>query len=278
MNLCDVPTLKSLLERHVLKPTKLFGQHFLISTNVVEAIVSRVDAFGAKSVFEVGPGPGVLTTRLAERLPVSAVEIDPVAVSALTESAPSAKVIQADALQVNLGEHCRELPSPRAVVSNMPYNITGPLLTAFTRFRSDYAVAILMMQKEVGEKILAEPGDREIGSISVFLKSRFDVEIVCKAPAGAFFPPPKVDSLVLQFVPKPAMPEKLDASHETLVRQAFSQPRKTLANNLKALNLPQSLFSDWLEAHEYHNAIRPHEVSLDAWMKLAQDWDATRRT
>ena len=274
MNLCHVPDLRSLLERHGLSPTKKWGQHFLVSENVVRAILAAVPA-DVLGVLEVGPGPGVLTSPLSSRAQVVAVEVDPIAVSALTESAPSAKVIEGDALQVDFPALLNALPGPRAIVSNMPYNITGPLLTAFNRCRDEFGCAILMMQREVGDRILAPPGDRDMGSLSVLLQSRFLVSHVINVPGGAFFPPPKVDSVVLKLVPRDLdWSSEFDALHERIARAAFTQPRKTLSNNLKSVGIDREA---WLEISAelgWSDTIRPHQVQLGEWERLSRWWDA----
>lgn len=263
MNLCSVPELRALLERHGLSPTKRWGQHFLISERVVNAIMAAVPK-EVQGILEVGPGPGVLTCGLAARGLVTAVEIDEIAVSALTESAPAAKVIQADALKIDLGLLLRELPEPRMIVSNMPYNITGPLLTAFTKVRSQASGMILMMQKEVAQRILAQPGNRDIGSLSVMLQSRFEIKKVIDAPASAFYPPPKVDSCVLALNPRiTGWTAEFDRFHEDLVRQAFSQPRKTLANNLRPFDFDPAEMG-------WSPTIRPHQVEIADWESLAR--------
>ncbi len=273
MDLCHVPTLRALLERHGLSPTKSLGQHFLVSTGVVNAILKAIPA-DIQGILEIGPGPGVLTSPLSELVPrLIALEVDPIAVSALQESAPTAEVRHQDALDINLGPVFEELPEPRALVSNMPYNITGPLLTRFTAHRDKYKIAILMMQKEVGQKILAQPGNRELGSISVLIQTRFDVKHVIDAPPGAFFPPPKVQSIVLKLFPKVLdWSPQFDAHHEKLVRAGFIQPRKTLANNLTSLGIPREDSVEALRELGYHESIRPHEIKIADWDTLARRW------
>ena len=263
MNLCSVPDLRDLLIRHGLSPSKRWGQHFLVSERVVSSILASVPP-RTQSILEVGPGPGVLTAELSSQYKVTAVEIDPIAVSALTESAPRAKVIVGDALCTDLAVVLGELPEPRMIVSNMPYNITGPLLTSFTALRKQVAGMIVMMQKEVAQRILAQPGDREMGSLSVMLQSRFEISKVSDAPAGAFYPPPKVDSCVLQLTPiQTGWADAFDQFHERIVRQGFAQPRKTLANNLKAHSFDPSV-------EGWNPTIRPHQLTIANWETLAR--------
>lgn len=271
VDLTHVPTLKALLERHGLAPTKKFGQHFLVSDRVVSAILQRVQQEKFKGILEVGPGPGVLTAQLCLHAQVTAVEIDPIAVSALSESAPEAKVIPGDALKIDLDSLIQELPEPRAIVSNMPYNITGPLLTRFTEIRHRIELAVLMMQKEVGERVMAPSGNSDFGSLSVFLQSRFRISKVCDAPSGAFFPPPKVESVVLAFQPCGYIPVEIDRAHQQIVRLAFHQPRKTLANNL-AGELGRDVVLEQLAKLDLPAMIRPHQVSLDQYRELAREF------
>lgn len=230
MRLHDPGELRGFLRRHGLDAAKSLGQHFLVSEAAVRKIVAAAE--GCAGVLEIGPGPGVLTRPLTEQAErVLALELDSRFVRALKESAPAAEVRQADALKAELSAILQELPTPRAIVSNMPYYITGPLLQRFAEVRRDFDRAVLMMQREVGERITAPAGDSERGSLSVFLQSQFDIRRVANVPAGAFMPPPKVESLVLAFTPKSA-----DAGEEVyrIVRMGFAQPRKTLANNLSA--------------------------------------------
>lgn len=261
MKLTDPGELRALLERHGFRPRKAWGQHFLISDRVVDAVLLRLD--GVAGILEVGPGPGVLTSPMSERAQVLAVEVDPIAVSALAESAPRAEVVAGDALKVDLAGLLDRLPEPRALVSNMPYNITGPLLTRFAELRRGFAKAVLMMQREVGKRLTAEAGSSEFGSLSVFIQSQFEVRRVCDAPPGAFYPPPKVSSVVLELVPNAAVPSPWFFE---LVRLGFAQPRKTLANNFSAAGLSR----DAIEALGLDASVRPHQVPVATWHHLAQ--------
>lgn len=270
MSLTDPAYLRELLTRHGLRPQKRWGQHFLVSESVVAAILARAEGFAG--VVEVGPGPGVLTRALSERAKVIAFEVDPIAVSALSETAPRADVRQGDVLRADLASAFVELPEPRALVSNMPYQITGPLLTAFAEARAGYSRAVLMMQREVGERILATPGSSSFGSLTVFLGLQFGIRKVCAAPAGAFYPPPKVESLVLEFEPRPTgLPPGAEAFLFRVVRQGFAQPRKTLANNLaNGLHQDRDAAVAILQNLGWSAAIRPHQIDIDGWRTLAE--------
>ncbi len=221
---------------------------------------------GCASVLEIGPGPGVLTSPLSVLGPLIALEVDERMISALAESAPSADVRQIDALKANLPLLLSELPEPRALVSNMPYYITGPLLGVIGSASLCYSKAVLMMQKEVGVRVMAPPGSRDRGSISVYLQAKFAISKVCDAPKGAFMPPPKVDSIVLEFVPvADPPPEELFK----FARKCFGQPRKTLANNMiSGLRATREEASNAIATVGLKELVRPQELTLDEWIRL----------
>jgi 16S rRNA (adenine1518-N6/adenine1519-N6)-dimethyltransferase len=223
---------------------------------VIAAIVSLVS--GSRGVLEIGPGPGALTGPLSHAVKsLTVVELDRRFVDVLSELAPGAKIVQSDVLKTDVRALLLELPEPRSIVSNMPYNITGPLLGKVTESRDLFRNAVLMMQKEVGERVLAKPGTPQRGALSVAMQLQFAITKVCDAKAGAFNPPPKVDSIVLEFAPRGQIDPKVVA----VVHTGFTQPRKTLANNLAdkydrtKIGLPAN--------------IRPHQLTNEQWMDLA---------
>jgi 16S rRNA (adenine1518-N6/adenine1519-N6)-dimethyltransferase len=240
-----------------LAPRKALGQHFLVSSSVVRRILEAAQP--AQGFLEIGPGPGVLTRGLAELGAVTAFELDTQMAEFCAAWAPGADVRRQDALQADWAEALAALPEPRALVSNMPYQITGPLLFRAAEVRHLYSRAVLMMQREVGDKILAEPHDRKRGALSAVLQMQFEIRRVCLAPPGAFWPPPKVDSIVLCLTPRPAGPR--DDELAALMRKGFTQPRKTLANNL---GLPgEALAHAGLE-----EKVRPHQLREEEWRRL----------
>ncbi|MBN9500975.1 MAG: ribosomal RNA small subunit methyltransferase A [Armatimonadetes bacterium 55-13] len=267
VDLTDPGSLKAFLGRHGLQADKRLGQHFLCSSRVVDAIEERLSSY--RGMMEIGPGPGVITSRLANMAEKTiAIELDDRMISALGESAPGVDVRKADALKVDLKAILEELPSPRGLVSNLPYYITGPLLTRIAEVRGSYEKAVLMMQKEVADRVLAAARTSARGSLSVYLQSQFSIEKVVSAPAGAFLPPPKVDSTVLQFVPKPTGIED-EEGYFKLVRLAFTQPRKTLANNLVGgYHCSREQALEWITGSGLGELARPQELSLPEWHAL----------
>ena len=225
-------------------------------------------ADGLAGILEIGPGPGVLTEPLSQFAEVIAVEFDKRIIETLQATAPKAKIIQGDALGIDLAQILEQLPSPRGIVSNMPYHITGPLLESFSNLRHQVSRMILMMQLEVGEKIMAPVGDRRRGALSVAMQSLFTVTKVVKVPPGAFKPPPKVDSIILELTPRDDVPGEFEEIMR-IVRQAFSHPRKTVLNNLKPTLEVASLERVLADAG-LTKTIRPHEVTFEQWRIIAQ--------
>lgn len=266
MRLDQPEILRAFLKRHGLRPDKGLGQHFLVSSAVVDAIVAA--ASSCRGVLEIGPGPGVLTGPLSEAVErVVAIELDSTMPRLLADSAPRAEVFRDDALKADLAALLADLPAPRAVVSNLPYYITGPLLGRIADARAGLDIAVLMMQREVADRILAGPGKRERGSLSVALQSQFEIARVANVPAGAFLPPPKVDSAVLRFVPRH---DGLSDEALRLVRIGFAQPRKTLVNNLVAgLRITRDEAVDHVEAVGLSETVRPAELTEAQWAKLS---------
>lgn len=266
MNLADRGELVGFLRRHGIDANKGLGQHFLCSQPVVSKIIDAT----AESVaaLEIGPGPGVLSQALIRKFEhVTLVELDDRMESLLRESAPTATFVKADALQADLGALLDDLPEPRALVSNLPYYITGPLLERFAGVRSRFSIGVFMMQREVGVRILAKPGNRERGALSVMLQTQFEIAKVVDVPPGAFLPPPKVQSIVLSFRPRFV---DLPDNFERTVRAGFSQPRKTLANNLMAnLRMEKAVVESKLQAVSIDPMLRPHELTHDQWVTVA---------
>lgn len=214
---------------------------------------------------EIGPGPGILTRPLAaDGRRVRALEIDHRLARVARELAPAAEVLDGDAMTADLAALLGDLPVPRALVSNLPYYITHPLVERILAARANWSFAVLMMQREVALKWLARPGQRERGSFSVYLQAVCEVRRVADVPASAFVPPPRVDSVVLELIPRAGSewPEDL----EKLVRTGFKQPRKTLANNLKG-----SPWEGRVDAVGLDPLVRPHDLSEEQWRSLVLD-------
>lgn len=222
-------------------------------------------------MLEIGPGPGVLTSPLSLAFGhVVAIELDARMPSILAQSAPTVTVLRGDALELDWIAPLADLPRPWALVSNMPYQITGPLLAKAQSYVDDFAGAVLMMQREVGDRITAPAGDERRGALTVGIESCFAVRSVAQVPPGCFMPPPKVDSVVLAFTPQPNRQNATErqAVH-AWVRHGYRSPRKTLHNNVRD-RLSAAAWSAWLEATGRDPRIRPRELTLADWQSLAQ--------
>lgn len=266
LDLSNPSELKPFLSRHGLNPNKKFGQHFLCSASVVQAIVSSAN--GCNGVLEIGPGPGVLTGPLSAAMRTVALEVDARMIDALAESAPSAEVRLIDALATDLTTVLGDLPEPRAVVSNLPYYITGALLNRIAEAKEAWVIAVLMMQKEVAQRILAPAKNSDRGSLSVFLQAQFTIKKVCDVPAGAFLPPPKVQSTVLSLTPNGVT---LKPSFEPILRAGFSSPRKTLSNNLSTgLRFSKEEATRLIVELGFDEFVRPHMLTVQEWFAVEE--------
>ena len=225
-------------------PRKRLGQHFLVDKNAREKIV-RVAALGPEDVvLEIGPGRGEMTECLAERSrKVIAVEIDKILAERLvktTASLGNVEVIHGDALKVDLEYLCHPFGGKLKVVANLPYQISTPLLMRFIRWRHLFTSLILMLQKEVARRIVAKPGTKHYGVLSVLLQLYTTPTIEMVLPPDCFSPRPRVDSALVRFLlherPKEDVPD--EETFRRVVRACFGHRRKRLKNALRSI-LPE---------------------------------------
>jgi 16S rRNA (adenine1518-N6/adenine1519-N6)-dimethyltransferase len=222
------------------RPKKSLGQNFLVDRQVQERIIESVGLTGSEQVLEVGPGRGALTRLLAERAgKVLAIELDRQLseyLQNLFSDRPLITVLRHDILRVDLAALLKEHGDGRwRVAANLPYNISSQVLFLFLEHRQYFERLVLMLQKEVGERLLARPGSKEYGILTVLLQLHFDIRREFLVRPGSFHPVPKVDSLVLSF--EPLVSPRFDVGDEDvfrrIVKAAFGQRRKTLHNCLK---------------------------------------------
>jgi len=234
-----LPPLREVIERYGLQAKKSLGQHFLCDLNLTRRIVEKAGDLSGCTVFEIGPGPGGLTRALAESDVSSlfAIEKDPRFLAPLSEIVEASQgkvtVIEGDALKLDLTTMS---PPPRAVVSNLPYNVGTELLLGWLRQMEQFRSLTLMLQAEVVDRLCASPGRKAYGRLSVITQFCCDVERVLDVPAGAFTPPPKVDSAVVRLVPRKDRPADIGFRDiEKITASAFGQRRKMLRSSLKVL-------------------------------------------
>ena len=253
-----------------------FGQHFLEPAWIAR-LVSAIQPSADETFLEVGPGRGALTVPLAERAArVIAVELDRDLAAALATRLPAnVQLVQADFLDVDLPSLLHAERTPVRVVGNLPFNVASPILFRLLAAAEDGRLlrdAMLMLQREVADRLLAEPGGSDYGAMSIQVQLRAGVDRVLSLPPGAFRPPPKVHSTVvrLRFRP-PRVDVGSMAIFERIVRGLFLQRRKTLPNALNpiAASFAQSS-SEILERARLDGSRRPQTLTLEDVARLSQ--------
>jgi len=222
------------LQRHGLRPKRAFSQNFLVSRHAVDEIARAATMNPELPVIELGPGAGTLTAALLRRgARVMAVEKDREMIALLRAELghlAALTVVEGDAARFDLD--ALGMPGRVSLCGNLPYAITGAILERLVQIADRIDRAVVMIQREVGERLLATPGNKIWGSLSVFVQARFIVKRVIKVPAGAFFPPPDVESVVVSLVPREVPIAIEDEALRTIVKAAFGTRRKTLRNGL----------------------------------------------
>ena len=250
---------------------KRLGQNFLTNNAIIEKIVRAIKPQAEDNMLEIGPGLGAMTNALLPHLnQLKAVEIDTDLIPELVshcEYRDRLTVYNEDALAFNLGRVLVE-GSKLRVVGNLPYNISTPLLFHLMRFVDDLRDGHFMLQKEVVDRIVAKPGSKDYGRLSVMLQYYCAVEKLFIVTPGAFTPRPKVDSAILRLVPRQnrELSAQKERELEHLVKQAFSQRRKTLRNNLKGCISP----GQW-ESTGIDPARRAETLTVDEFIILVQN-------
>ncbi|MEE2997893.1 MAG: 16S rRNA (adenine(1518)-N(6)/adenine(1519)-N(6))-dimethyltransferase RsmA [Pseudomonadota bacterium] len=240
-NLSTLPPLRDVIALHDLSARKSLGQNFLLDLNITRRIVQAAGPLEDRPTIEIGPGPGGLTRALLEAgaRPVIAVERDPRCIDALAGlkrvAGGSLHLVQQNAIEFDPAPFATEF-GPLTIVANLPYNIATSLLILWLKKIELFGRMVLMFQSEVAERLVASPGTKAYGRLSVATQWRCDVRPVLTLPARAFTPAPKVDSTVVTITPRAEPLAKADgAALETVVAAAFSQRRKMLRSSLKGL-------------------------------------------
>lgn len=252
-----------------MKPKKELGQHWLHDDYSLQAIADAAEIEQDDTVLEIGPGLGTLTQVLVERAKqVVAVEFDHQLSADLPRrvTANNLTIVNADILSFNL----QELPAGYKVVANVPYYITSKIVQLFAQSDNPPSVAVLLVQKEVAERLAAGPGDLSILAISA--QVYFEMSLGIEVPAYLFTPPPKVDSqvVILRRRSEPLVPEQDIAAFFRVVKAGFSEKRKQLRSSLAGgLQMEKSEVESWLERAGIASTARAQELSIDQWQQLA---------
>ncbi|HEY7231718.1 MAG TPA: 16S rRNA (adenine(1518)-N(6)/adenine(1519)-N(6))-dimethyltransferase RsmA [Pseudolabrys sp.] len=268
----DLPPLREVIRRHGLTPKKSLGQNFLFDLNLTARIARAAEPLENITVVEIGPGPGALTRALlalgARR--VVAIERDTRALAALAEIAERypgrLDIVAGDALEIDPREQLG--PERARVVANLPYNIATPLLIGWLTaepWPPWYDSLVLMFQREVAERIVATPGNKSYGRLSVLAGWRTEAKILFDVARSAFIPSPKVTSSVVRLTPKP-LPLACDArTLQRVTEAAFGQRRKMLRQSLKKLGVdPNAL----LDQAGIEPTARAEEIPVDGFVAL----------
>ncbi|HWJ87854.1 MAG TPA: 16S rRNA (adenine(1518)-N(6)/adenine(1519)-N(6))-dimethyltransferase RsmA [Pelagibacterium sp.] len=239
-----LPPLREVIAEHGLRAKKELGQNFLLDLNLTGKIARAAGDLAEVTVIEVGPGPGGLTRALlaAGAKQVIAIERDERTLPALAQIAAAypgrLEVISADALEIDY----RALAGGRTkIVANLPYNIATPLLTGWLSqepWPAWFESLTLMFQREVAERIVAKPGDKQYGRLGVLSGWRTNARIALNLDRNAFTPPPKVTSSVVHMVPRPVESDVPVRALEEVTRHSFGQRRKMIRQSLKGLGVP----------------------------------------
>ncbi|HUJ79154.1 MAG TPA: 16S rRNA (adenine(1518)-N(6)/adenine(1519)-N(6))-dimethyltransferase RsmA [Nitrospiria bacterium] len=247
-----------------------YGQHFLVNQSLCRKIVDLAQLTPSDRVVEIGPGRGALTSLLLERAgDVWAIEVDPALAAHLRDRfghRPRFHLIEQDALRVEF----EELPAPYTVVANLPYAVASPLLIRLLEARRSIPLMVLMFQREVAERLVAEPGGREYGLLTIIARLYADVRLAVKVSPGSFRPPPKVESAVVTVTPrpKPAVPIEDEAAFLRLIRVGFAHRRKTMRNNLCHAHLTAARCDALLRKAGIDPARRPETLGLEEWGRV----------
>ncbi len=245
-------------------PRKRFGQHFLTDRGIIEDIVQAVAPLAGQAMVEIGPGLGAMTQPLVERLGhLTVIELDR-DLAVLLRKRPELTVIESDVLRVDFRALAEAAKTRIRVVGNLPYNISTPILFHLLDVADVVEDQHFMLQKEVIDRMVAQPSTSDYSRLSVMLQWRYAMENVLFVPPESFDPPPRVDSAIVRMLPH-AAPSELDVKlFSELVRVAFSQRRKLLRHSL----------GKWLEARNFSGTFnlqrRAEEVPVAEYIALAQ--------
>jgi len=256
-------------------PTRL-GQNFLIDPKIAENMVKNADLSRSDNVLEIGPGRGILTKYLLKKAgKVLAVEIDKDLIASLEKELKSQKNIalsESDILKINLPQLLEKNDFKKyKVVANLPYYITSKIIRLLLETKYPPSEMVLMVQKEVGERICAPKGKESILSISV--KFYADPEILFSVPRENFDPIPEVDSAVIHLTRKKNTPQADASEFFSLVRAGFCAKRKMISNNLSAsFHIPKARLWEWLKSAGIEPTQRAQELTLADWIRLYEKW------
>ena len=276
--------LDSAKKKQNYRPLKRFGQHWLKSEKVLDKIIIAAEIRRSDRLLEIGAGTGILTSRLLEVSDaVTSVEIDRNLCKKLLYkfgNRDNFLLLQGDFISLNISELLQDFPkfqNPNKIVANIPYNITGLILekifgTIYQPTITNYESVVLLIQKEVGDRLVAKPGTKAYSGLSVRMQYLAHCELVCDVPPIAFYPPPKVDSVVVKLRPRIIdNPVNNPQLLGTLIKLGFANRRKMLRNNLKSLISVEEL-TTILEKLAINPQSRAENFSVNDWINFSNNF------
>lgn len=266
--------ITQLLEKNNFNLKKKFGQNFIIDENIIDSIINKAQIDKETLVIEIGPGAGSLTYKLSNRAKnVLCYEIDNKLETILKENlkeCSNVNIIFQDFLTADVKKDIKKYTYKKIyVIANLPYYITTPILNKFIEDEIAVDKIVIMVQKEVGDRFKAKPGNKEYGSLSVYLNYYFNVTKLLDVSRNVFLPKPNVDSIVVEFSKKELLPLKDKKMFFKLVRDSFTQKRKTLRNNLLNYNLDKVL--EILEKYDFNLSVRAEQLSGEIFVEIANN-------
>ncbi|MDD3852225.1 MAG: 16S rRNA (adenine(1518)-N(6)/adenine(1519)-N(6))-dimethyltransferase RsmA [Syntrophomonadaceae bacterium] len=277
----SISGLKAIMRKYQLFPRKKWGQNFLVDGNILTKIADQASATGVPYAMEIGPGLGALTAELAPRFEgVLSVDIDRNLEPALREvlqDYPQVQLLFADILGIDIEEtvNCyypEATESGFVVCANIPYNITTPIIFKLLEECSAMKGAILMIQREVADRILASPGSKDYGLLTLMTRYRADARLITKVSRNCFYPRPEVDSSVISLMPlsSPRVSVSDEDKFKGLMRTAFQMRRKTMLNICHTYYaIDKTIAQTKLEAAGINPMTRPEQLSLEDFARLA---------
>ena len=266
---------KEKMEKYNFNLKKMFGQNFIIDENIISNIIKKSEIDKDTLVIEIGPGAGSLTYKLSEHAKnVLCYEIDTTLKKLLEDNLSdcnNVEIIFKDFLTANVLEDIKKYKYKKLyVVANLPYYITTPIIVKFIEDQVPVDKIVVMVQKEVGDRFKAQPNTKDYNSLSIYLNYYFDVKKVLDVSKNVFIPKPNVDSIVVEFIKKE---KKFKLKDEklffNLVKESFTQKRKTLRNNLKKYNLEK--IEEVLKKYNLDLGVRAEQLPIEVFVDISNN-------
>ena len=271
--------LQRQLKELKIRPKKRLGQHFVVNSKILQRTIESASLGPEDIVVEIGAGLGSLTVPMAQRVKkVYAIEVDPRLAHELRNQVSAndpVEVIQADALQVDFAPWYEQWQQKMKVVANLPYEISSPMIFRFFQERNYFSLFVLMLQLEVAKRVVARPGTKDYGPLSLWSQLYTRAQIAFSVGPQAFYPPPQVESAVVRFeiLPQPSVVVEDEKILRQVIRSAFTYRRKTLVNALRLgefAHLPAEKIREALQSFSISPESRGEALSLEQFCDLSR--------